>query len=196
MDQVRGGGGCGFSDQSGGGSGSLSRNFTAPKRANEAADRSILKSWKHLVRQNSGGQALPLAQRGQSSVLDAPFIMEAQSPIGAAAETTLCSPTPLCATLNCTPASFATVAQAEAIGARTIAAATSADNIVRSAGKSWNLQRAISKLALEWSRQINVRGAAPDNCVIRIPVGRGRIFDRLSTLARTENGSQQARLRQ
>lgn len=135
MDQVRGGGGCGFLDQSGGGLNSLGRNCTDPKRASDAIGRSMLKSWKHLARHNSGGQALSLEQNGQSSVLDEPFIMEAQSIIGVAADTILCSPTFPCVKATCAPADFATVAQADTIGARTIATATSAESIVRRTGK-------------------------------------------------------------
>ena len=159
MDQVRGGGGCGFFDQLGGGLDSLGRNCADPKRASDAIGRSMLKSWKHLARHNSGGQALSLPQSGQSSVLDEPFILEAQSFIGLAADTILCSPASPCEKATCAPADFLTVAQADTIGARTIAIATSAESIVRSRGKRGNLRRAISAVAPVRSMQITVRGA-------------------------------------
>jgi hypothetical protein len=54
---------------------------------------------------------------------------------------------------------FLTVAQADTIGARTIAIATSAESIVRSSGKRGNLRRAISAVAPVRSMQITVRGA-------------------------------------
>jgi hypothetical protein len=54
---------------------------------------------------------------------------------------------------------FLTVAQADTIGARTIAIATSAESIERSTGKTWILRRAISEFALEPSMQITVRAA-------------------------------------
>ena len=138
MDQVRGGGGCGFSDQSGGGSGSLSRSCTVPKQGSGPNSRSMARSWRHLARQNSGGQALSAAQHGQSSVLDAPFFIEAQSSMGAAAAAPPRSPASPCAKVTCSPANFATAAQADTTGTSTIATATSPEIIVRSRGKRGN----------------------------------------------------------
>ena len=157
MDQVRGGGGCGFFAQSGGGLDSVGRNCADPKRASDATGRSMLKSWKHLARHNSGGQALSLPQSGQSSVLDEPFIEEAQSFICVAADTILCSAASPFAKVTCAPVDFFTVAQADTIGARPIAIATSAESIVRSSGKRGNLRRAISAVTPVRSMQITVR---------------------------------------
>jgi len=123
----------------------------------------MARSWKHLVRQNSGGQALSAAQHGQSSVLDAPFFIEAQSSIDAAAAAPPRSPASPCAKVTCSPANFATAAQADTTGTNTIATATSPEIIVRSRGKRGNLRRAISAVALEWSMQITVRGKALDD---------------------------------
>jgi len=175
MDQVRGGGGRGFSDQSGGGSGSLGRNCADPKRASDAIGRSMLKSWKHLVRQNSGGHPLSFAQHGTFSVRDALVIIEAQSSIGASVADMPCSLAPPCAEAKCTPENFATVAQADTIGARAIATAMSATSIARSASTTWTLRRPLSTFAQEWSMQITVWGSSRQTGVIRVPHRGGRI---------------------
>lgn len=79
IDQVRGGGGCGLSIQSGGIRGPPG-NSTASARSRKTAGTKLpLNTLKHLNRQRSGGQDFSVSQHGQSAVPAAVLIIEVQS---------------------------------------------------------------------------------------------------------------------
>lgn len=142
VDQVRGGGGCGSTDQSGGCRISPGRSRILCTPTGILKCGSAQTRWKHLATQNSGRQALSFTQHGHSSPLPAPIIIELQSLI----EALPASGSASVSIESTASAATGCVAHAAVIGARTIATVRSAESMLRSRDKSRYLLMPISAL--------------------------------------------------
>lgn len=109
--------------------------------------------------QNWGGQTLSLSQHGQSSVPAMPFIIDAQSSMGAAAA--LSSPSTISAAVCdiTTPIPLAPPAHAAAIGATRIAIDSNADKNLRNQDTGQDLRGKFSAQSPCRSIQNSVKGS-------------------------------------